>query len=90
MKPNIIVINPKDNVAVALEDIPEGGEALASSGEAFKTSEKIPYSHKVALREIKQGEAVIKYGEFIGDASADIRQGAWVHIHNLMPEGPKP
>ena len=61
-----IIINPRDNVAVALEDLGQGGEARAASGEAFRTTEKIPYSHKVALREIRQGEAVIKYGEVIG------------------------
>jgi altronate dehydratase len=90
MKPTIIIINLKDNVAVALEDLDQGGEALAASGEAFRTAEKIPYSHKVALREIRQGEAVIKYGEVIGEAVADIGKGAWVHTHNLVSEDTKP
>jgi len=86
MKATIIIINPSDNVAVALEDLDQGGEARAASGEAFRTTEKIPYSHKVALREIKQGEAVIKYGEVIGAAGSNIGKGALVHTHNLVSE----
>lgn len=43
----------------------------------------IPTGHKFALRDIAKGEYVIKYGEIIGRATADIRAGEWVHTHNL-------
>ena len=39
--------------------------------------------HKYALRDIRAGEAVIKYGYPIGRATADIPAGAHVHTHNL-------
>ncbi len=39
--------------------------------------------HKVAVRPIKRGEAVVKYGFPIGTATADIRPGEPVHTHNL-------
>ena len=39
--------------------------------------------HKIALFPIRQGEAVIKYGQTIGRASTDIQKGEWVHSHNL-------
>jgi len=83
MKANVIVINPKDNVAVALEDIPEGAEVRPSGRGPFAAREKIPYSHKVALMDISAGGAVYKYGESIGKALHHIRQGTWVHTHNL-------
>lgn len=42
-----------------------------------------PRGHKLARRNIKMGDAVIKYGEIIGRATADIKEGEWVHSHNL-------
>ena len=39
--------------------------------------------HKVALCDIKKGEAVIKYGMRIGYATQDISLGEHVHSHNL-------
>ncbi len=39
--------------------------------------------HKYALRDIKKGEAVIKYGNPIGIATADIGKGEHVHTHNV-------
>ena len=39
--------------------------------------------HKFALRDIKSGENIIKYGNKIGHATADIKMGEHVHSHNL-------
>ena len=39
--------------------------------------------HKYALRDIAQGENVIKYGNPIGHATADIQKGDLVHTHNV-------
>ena len=38
----------------------------------------IPAGHKYALCDINKGEYVIKYGEIIGKATADIKSGEWV------------
>lgn len=43
----------------------------------------IPAGHKVAIMDIAAGEPVIKYGFPIGHATQDIRQGEWVHSHNM-------
>ena len=43
----------------------------------------IPYGHKMALSDIKQGDYVIKYGFPIGRAKTDIKKGDWIHSHNL-------
>ena len=43
----------------------------------------IPIGHKIALKNIKEGEFVIKYGLNIGVATKDIKKGEWVHTHNL-------
>ncbi len=49
---------------------------LAARGE-------IPAGHKIARRDIAAGEEVVKYGQVIGRATQTIRQGEWVHSHNL-------
>ena len=52
------------------------GVSLTGKGE-------IPAGHKFALKDIKKGEYIIKYGEIIGRAIADIKEGEWVHTHNV-------
>ncbi|MBQ8291281.1 MAG: altronate dehydratase [Clostridia bacterium] len=52
-------------------------------GISLSGTDTIPAGHKFALRDIALGEYVIKYGEIIGRATADIKQGEWVHTHNV-------
>ncbi|MBP3888383.1 MAG: altronate dehydratase [Cellulosilyticum sp.] len=50
---------------------------------ALRETENIPAGHKKAIKAIKKGEPVIKYGNPIGIATADIAEGEWVHTHNV-------
>lgn len=43
----------------------------------------IPFGHKVAREDIKQGSDIIKYGYPIGHALCDIAKGEHVHVHNM-------
>ena len=52
-------------------------------GVSLVKTEQIPKGHKFALRDIKCGEKVKKYGHTIGRATKDIKKGEWVHSHNL-------
>lgn len=52
-------------------------------GISLNGNETIPAGHKFALKDIKKGETVIKYGQIIGRASQDIKTGEWVHTHNV-------
>ena len=52
-------------------------------GVCLEKTNLIPRGHKYALRDIKQGEIVKKYGHTIGRATKDIKKGEWVHSHNL-------
>ena len=54
-----------------------------SVGVCLDGTDKIPAGHKYALKDIKQGDYVIKYGEIIGRATQDIAKGEWVHTHNV-------
>jgi altronate dehydratase len=60
-----------------------GEPALARGIEKFLALEGIPVSHKIALRDISEGEEIIKYGEIVAVSIRDIKKGEWVHTHNL-------
>ena len=77
-----LVISSRDNVATALEPL-EAGRAIDFVGGAVVVAESIPRGHKLALRAIRAGDPVVKYGSPIGNASADIAAGAHVHTHNV-------
>jgi len=81
-----ILLDKKDNVVTALCRLEEGN--LIQVGIEDYTvdivlSQNIPFGHKFALKDIQQGEAVIKYGEVIGLATKQILQGEHAHIHNV-------
>lgn len=73
-----IVISPNDSVGVALAPLKKGEEA-----EGVTLAEDIEKGHKFALKSIKSGEKVIKYGEVIGRATKDIAPGEHIHSHNM-------
>ena len=78
----ILKLHSKDNVAVTLCELGRGVE-VEIEGKSVTLQDNIPYGHKFALCDINEGEDIIKYGESIGGASAEIKCGEHVHIHNL-------
>ncbi|MGI5877336.1 MAG: UxaA family hydrolase [Christensenellales bacterium] len=80
-KPKTLLIDPRDDVAVALRPL-EAGEPLDAPCTGVFTAEPIPAGHKIARRDIAAGEDIVKYGAPIGYAVGDIRAGEWVHTHN--------
>ena len=78
----IVVLNPRDNVATSLSALAEGA-SVAAEGIALTVTGDIPFAHKLAIRAIAPGEEVVKYGEVIGLASCSIAPGDWVHVHNV-------
>ena len=75
-------IHPADNVAVAVRALSAACE-VAVAGERVVVREEVPAGHKIALRDLEPGEPVVKYGFPIGEVTAPIGRGAWVHSHNL-------
>src|SRR5262249_28382663 len=47
---------------------------------------RIGLGHKVALKPIKKGDAIYKYGQIIGFAGEDIPAGGHVHVHNVRAD----
>ena len=80
-----IHLHPSDNVAVARVPLAAGVE-LRVDGLRVETRDAIPAGHKVAVREIRPGEMVLRYGQAIGRAREAILPGRHVHTHNLSFE----
>ncbi len=74
-------LHPDDNVAVATENL-STGTPVSVSEITITLCQEIPFGHKVAVRAIAEGEAVLKYGFLIGRARTGISAGEHVHIHN--------
>ncbi len=79
---DFIKINKDDNVAVALKPILKG-TTVNVAGTEITVLEDIPQGHKFAIKPVKKGDAVIKYGFRIGYAQSDVEVGGWIHTHNL-------
>jgi hypothetical protein len=77
-------LHADDNVAVALDDAGAGDVTILADGKrlAAVALEGIARGHKIAVRAMEVGEAVLKYGVVIGFATERIAAGAWVHTHN--------
>jgi predicted RecA/RadA family phage recombinase len=81
--PSALILDGRDNVAVALKPI-SAGEIINLCADAnFKVNHDIPFAHKIALKNVGVGEAIYKYGEIIGVAYNEISAGDHVHIHNI-------
>jgi (2R)-sulfolactate sulfo-lyase subunit alpha len=85
---NFLVHEKSDSVGVATVDIKAGENAeglFMDSQESLqvKIVNDIPLGHKIALKDFKVGDTVIKYGHDIGKVTADIRAGEHVHTQNL-------
>ena len=77
-------VNKNDNVAVAVRTL-SPGEVLFGS---ILVRETIPQGHKVALRLIPEGSAVIRYGVQLGNALHDIAAGEYVGENNIAAAAP--
>jgi len=83
---NAVVIDARDNVATAIEAIPAGGAALwSAAGKEARVicPQEIPIYHKLAIRDIHEGDFIVKYGWHMGVAAAEIPAGRHVHVHNV-------
>lgn len=87
--PHLLVHEKKDTVGVVVvEGLKAGTDMLAvvthdNSDFRITAKQDIPIGHKVALKDIKKGDTVWKYGQDIGIAKANIARGEHAHTHNM-------
>lgn len=83
-----LIHDKRDSVGVAVVDVKagqslEGRDLSSNESIAAKALADIPLGHKIALRDFKVGDTILKYGCDIGKVVAPIRTGEHVHVHNL-------
>jgi (2R)-sulfolactate sulfo-lyase subunit alpha len=84
-----VLHDPEDSVAVVVVEGVRAGDTLTGlvldldRTLSLQCVEDIPLGHKVALKDLAVGDAVIKYGVDIGKVVQPIRRGAHAHVHNI-------
>jgi galactarate dehydratase len=87
VKPFSIQVHQRDNVAIIAN--PEGLPAGTHFSDGLTLKERIPQSHKVALRHLQPGDPIRRYGQVIGTATRSIAPGSWVHHDAIeLPRAP--
>jgi (2R)-sulfolactate sulfo-lyase subunit alpha len=87
--PQLLVHDKRDNVGVVVvEDLKPGTDMLCvvtEDNSDFHLTAKaaVQIGHKIALKDLKVGDTIIKYGQDIGKVVAPIAKGDHVHVHNL-------
>ena len=86
---DIIIHDDKDNVGVVVIDLTKKDQEyscwIMESDKTVKIQSinNIPLGHKIALKDFKQGDTILKYGHDIGKVVASIKKGDHVHVHNV-------
>ena len=86
---NALIVEKNDDEAVVLEAIHVRDKVTYRYGDEERSVvslSEVPVYHKVAVRDIKRGDHILKYGEKLGVATQDIKLGEHVHVQNLDSE----
>lgn len=81
----LILLHPDDNVFVSRAPVAVG-QRLDIGPIQILATEDVPVGHKIARTSLSVGDKVLKYGAPIGSATADIRAGEHVHLHNMKSD----
>lgn len=82
MQTTYLKINPADSVVVCLSP-KKKGDLITVDGRKIVISQDTPAGHKVLIKDVAEGEDIIKYGYPIGHAMTALRAGDWVNENNL-------
>jgi altronate hydrolase len=82
MKHKFLQIHEKDNVLVALQDLPQGDE-IVFGGQYFKLITPVAAKHKFAIDTLQKDDQIYMYGVLVGKASKGIARGEALTIHNI-------
>ena len=87
--PDFLAHDEADTVGVVVVETATAGTTLKGlsmeSGETLFMDARadIPLGHKIALKDLAEGETVIKYGHDIGKIVVAAKAGDHVHVHNM-------
>jgi altronate hydrolase len=79
---DVLHLDARDNVLVALQSIAAGAVVSFSSG-TCRVVEAIPAKHKMAIADLRPGDAVHLYGTVVGEAMQGIPSGSLLTPRNV-------
>jgi len=85
--PDARVVDENDDVATTMRAFAAGEKVVIGPVGKTRTvslRESVPAGHKFSLRPLAEGVRVRKYGEVIGAMTADVPEGVWIHVHNMV------
>jgi altronate hydrolase len=88
MQKKVLKVNPKDNVIVALLDLP-AGESVHLDGTEYTVVKDIKAKHKFAAVDFEDGDHIIMYGVIVGKANRFIRRGEVITTENVKHQSAK-
>lgn len=77
-----LLLDPLDNVGVALTDL-QPGERVKTSAFELDIQEFVAAKHKFAIRDFAQGEDILMYGTVVGEATQAIPKGHAITLANI-------
>jgi (2R)-sulfolactate sulfo-lyase subunit alpha len=88
MSHSFLIHDDADDVGVAVTDLEASQKVTGMYMNSDKTvgltsRDAVPLGHKIALRDLPDGADVVKYGVRIGRTVTAVREGDYVHTHNL-------
>lgn len=81
--PKAIQLDARDNVLVALADLPSGDE-VSYSGDLYRLTMAIPAKQKFAMRDFPIGSEIVMYGVTVGRAREPIARGGLLTTSNVV------
>ncbi|KQC00894.1 UxaA family hydrolase [Pedobacter sp. Hv1] len=81
MRHQVLKINPKDNVLVALTDLEKGAEIIFE-GHNYILQEDIPAKHKFFMQHMAQGDEITMYGVLVGKTQFNVAKGCRMTVTN--------
>ena len=88
MQKKVLKVNPKDNVVVALLDLP-AGESVHLDGTDYTVVKDIKAKHKFAAVDFEDGDHIIMYGVIVGKANQHIQKGEVITTENVKHQSAK-
>ena len=78
-------LHQNDNVLVVIVNL-KNGDVVEYDNTTYHLFQDINLGHKIATKDIQKGDKIIKYNVVIGSATANIKKGEHVHVHNMTSD----
>jgi altronate hydrolase len=82
MQKQILQLDPRDNVLIALTDLKQG-QTVEHAGAAYPLVSSVQAKHKFAMQDFEIGSEVFMYGVLVGKAFKPIKRGELLTVANI-------